>query len=847
MVTFLDTPGFDGYQAGGGNAKETEEILQLLEEHLAAKGSQPITHVLVFLNANDMCATDFKGRARRTFERLFANSKVVCITTRWDLIEGDDGLPVTPEEARSKEQKLYASGRTSGSLLEYLHDGRGNQGGDVLHFRSGLPIEAYSSPQDIIHKLVMSDNTLEERLAAMTKERDDLATKYNLLLQKKDAPAEGPSLGPKEVGDDSTTGPKETVRTLRSRRQRLLDTIDNFSAQMLTMMTELDKEALDVPAECKASRRELEAASSAVKVAEARLEEELANVKAVVDEYSKLRGEQEVLKEQEKSLTSELDGLQSSSSQSPVRTVPGQKQRLAVRLKQTQAYLEDTDTWMTTTESDYKKGCQRVEQVAAEIEKLKLMEQGKERELNDWLFPESRWLTKERENFQTLQESISTELMTMRNGLNDSWEGKLGDNSVFLKGLGDYTVNSEMVAQRGDWAPVIDSFYESLVSLALSKEMSKFHSAILQRLKTQEDTAQQEYKKGVEAIFGQRAPELKKSLLPPLVPLAEVPGAGLPQDLREKSVPAVPQVQALLPPPLPLEGHTAGIMSVVFSWDGAKIISGSTDKTVRIWDASTGKVQRVLDGHSNSVTSVAISGDGSWIASGSDDRTVRIWNAKLGTEQRALTGHTAPVKAVAFSYDGSRVCSGGDDMNVRVWTASTWQLQKVLTGHTGRIVSLAMLSRDGRQIASGAWDMRVMLWDASTTAVKPQRVLTGHTNGVSSLSFSGNGTHLASASYDQTAKIWDLSTGKDLRTLAGHKALVTSVAFSPDGTKVVSGAYDNTLRLWDALSGNLQSVLKGHTSIVWDLAFSSDGQRIASAAFDNTVRVWDPKAEYPGV
>ncbi|KAF6757785.1 hypothetical protein DFP72DRAFT_845709 [Ephemerocybe angulata] len=153
-LTFLDTPGFDGYQAGDGHAKETEEILQMLEEHLAAKGTGLVSHVLFFMNANDMVPTEFKGRARRTFERLFANSKLACISTRWDQIENDDGLPVTAEEAKVKEESIYDMGRTSGSFLEYLFGGQVNNGDEVLRFRSGLPIEAYSSPQDIIHKLL---------------------------------------------------------------------------------------------------------------------------------------------------------------------------------------------------------------------------------------------------------------------------------------------------------------------------------------------------------------------------------------------------------------------------------------------------------------------------------------------------------------------------------------------------------------------------------------------------------------------------------------------------------------------------------------------------------------------
>ncbi|KAF5334763.1 hypothetical protein D9611_012959 [Ephemerocybe angulata] len=189
-LTFLDTPGFDGYQAGSESAKTTEEILQMLEEHLGVNGPRTVSHVLFFLNAIDTTTTELKGRARRTFERLFPNSKVVYITTRWDQVENDDGLPVTVEEAKSKEESIYAGGRTSGSLLEYLHDNRENRG-DALRFRSGLPIDAYSSPHHIIQKLFttarqVSDAPLEISLVATTEENEDLNSKCNLLLREKE-------------------------------------------------------------------------------------------------------------------------------------------------------------------------------------------------------------------------------------------------------------------------------------------------------------------------------------------------------------------------------------------------------------------------------------------------------------------------------------------------------------------------------------------------------------------------------------------------------------------------------------------------------------------------------------
>ncbi|KAF6759191.1 WD40-repeat-containing domain protein [Ephemerocybe angulata] len=669
-------------------------------------------------------------------------------------------------------------------------------------------------------KTMAPDLNLEEKLAAMTKERDDLAAKYELLLQEKGPGRTIP--GPKDVSDDSTLGPKEASWTPQTRRQRLLDTIDSFSAQLLAMVTELDREAPEVSHECKSNRQEHEAASAAIKVAESQFAEALANVNAVVEEYTRLRQEKDIFEEQERSLTAELNGSLSASTQSPVRAVPGQKQRLA---------------------GDYQKGCEQVELAAVEIEKLKRIAQGKERELSEWLSPESGWFTKELENFRAVRSSISTSLDAMRDGLLGGWEGKLGDNAVFLDGLGGCTVRPEMVAHPKDWAPVIEPFFLSQASLALSKEMAKFYSAVLQRLKIQEESAQREWKKGAEAIFEQPVPSFKKSSLPQLIPPAEAPGQGdVLEDPLALSEEPGQGVSRDLPPStlLTLQGHTGGVTSVVFSRDGTKVVSGSTDNTIRVWDASTGHVQLVLVGHIGSCTSVAISGDGSQVVSGSDDKTVRTWDARTGTAQRVMFGHTGEVKSVDFSWDGSRVCSGSDDKTVRVWDASTGAVQ-ILEGHTGKLISVAF-SRDGGRIVSGAWDMMIRVWGSSSKKYKLQRVLQGHSNGVWSVAFSGDGMRIVSGSSDQTGRVWDALTGSVLWSLTGHTSIVTSIAISPDGKKVVSGSYDKTARVWDALTGELQNVLQGHSNVVWSVAISPDGRRVDSGAFDNTIKIWDMSA-----
>jgi hypothetical protein len=116
-----------------------------------------------------------------------------------------------------------------------------------------------------------------------------------------------------------------------------------------------------------------------------------------------------------------------------------------------------------------------------------------------------------------------------------------------------------------------------------------------------------------------------------------------------------------------------------------------------------------------------------------------------------------------------------------------------------------------------------------------------------SVAFSPDGTRLASASRDQTVKVWDAASGQELRTVKGHTNVVRSVSFSPDGTRLASASDDQTVRLWDAASGQELRTLKGHALQVMGVAFSSDGTRLASASRDKSVRLWDARPRTPAV
>ena len=161
-----------------------------------------------------------------------------------------------------------------------------------------------------------------------------------------------------------------------------------------------------------------------------------------------------------------------------------------------------------------------------------------------------------------------------------------------------------------------------------------------------------------------------------------------------------------------LRSRTQGLVySVSFSPDGTRIVSGSRDNSVRVWDAASGELLKVLGGHTDEVLSVSFSPDGTRIVSG-EDESVLVWDASSGELLKVLEGHDAPVTAVSFSPDGSRIVSGSYDKTVQVWDAASGDQLKTLVGHTDYVMSVSF-SPDGSRIVSGSYDKSVRVWDAA--------------------------------------------------------------------------------------------------------------------------------------
>jgi WD40 repeat protein len=285
-----------------------------------------------------------------------------------------------------------------------------------------------------------------------------------------------------------------------------------------------------------------------------------------------------------------------------------------------------------------------------------------------------------------------------------------------------------------------------------------------------------------------------------------------------------------------IEGHALPVTAVAFSPDERSVASGSADKTLKLWDVATGKLVRSFEGHSDTVTSIAYSRDGRSLVSGSWDKTLRLWDVATGRLLHTFKGHANTVESVAFSPDGGSIVSGSADKTLRLWNVATGDLLLTLIGHSDTVNSVAY-APDGHSVVSGSGDHTIKFWDAATGNVL--RTLDGHLLPVSSIAVSPDGRSVVSGSWDKTLKLWEASTGKLLRTFVGHSDTVNSVGFSPDGLGVYSGSLDRTIKQWDTGTGRLLRTFDGLSSLVECVAFSPDGRRVVSGGADNVLRLWD--------
>lgn len=292
--------------------------------------------------------------------------------------------------------------------------------------------------------------------------------------------------------------------------------------------------------------------------------------------------------------------------------------------------------------------------------------------------------------------------------------------------------------------------------------------------------------------------------------------------------------------------HDSYVTSCEFSADGKLLVTASEDKTMRVWDTRHGSLVSKMEEHRALLPDCTISPIGfTAISISSDprksDNRLRSFDTLTGQMLESIepTELTAP--------------SSTDWPTISETTNSTLnemlkRLSELLPqSQAAKVSSSAWLqsvqySPDGSKIAVGTADLmgggntvRILEWPSKTVLVD----MVGHEAPIYDCTFSPNGLTLASASSDNSVRLWDVDTGKLQHTLLGHTDSVFGCRFSPDGKQLLSASADWTLRLWDIESGEIIRVFEGHENAVWDCAFNQDASLCISVSEDRTLKLWD--------
>lgn len=285
------------------------------------------------------------------------------------------------------------------------------------------------------------------------------------------------------------------------------------------------------------------------------------------------------------------------------------------------------------------------------------------------------------------------------------------------------------------------------------------------------------------------------------------------------------------------EAHTDAVRAVAVFSDGRRVVTGSADKTLCLWDLEEGVVLKKMEGHRNAIRAIVVSRDEQFIASGDYNGELIAWDSDTRNPlTQIIKAHFGSIYSLDFSADGALLATGSLDGTVKLWSTSTWCLQgSPIDCHAA--VYCIRYAPSGEHLAIATFkDVQILITDTRECIAN----FTAHAVFNLSLAWMPDGSRLFSAStiLDPTIRAWDPSTWKQVGDpWTGHTYQVNAIAVNSTGTLVASASDDKHVRLWRLSDRRTFAIFK-HSDNVYCVAFSTDGKHIISGSANKKVLQW---------
>ncbi|MEH2181823.1 WD40 repeat domain-containing protein [Nostoc sp.] len=310
---------------------------------------------------------------------------------------------------------------------------------------------------------------------------------------------------------------------------------------------------------------------------------------------------------------------------------------------------------------------------------------------------------------------------------------------------------------------------------------------------------------------------------------------------------------------LTLSGHTGPVRALTLSLNDQVLASGSDDKTIKLWNPTTGVLLRTLTGHRERIKSILITSDNQTLISTSFDNTIKFWNTQTGNEIRTIVEKTG-ITAMLLTPDGQTLISGSGDHTIKFRNLKTRKIDRILKVETTALV----ISHDGKTLYSGGENGgKIRVWSMVTgkqlrsftpPLPKKENLINGSKQAAApiTLAISNDDKMLLSGAYDdsfqsdpfistdgKSFKAWDLNTGKLVHNF--WLSTINALIISPDSKTFITGGLGSEILLYDIKTAKSVMKLAGHAGGIYGLALSSDGKILYSGSGDKSIKVWQIK------